>query len=235
MSQLEVEEKFQLSASVDVEAKLKALQFVPKDTITFVDWYYDTNDNYLTTHDCWLRFREKGGKGQWQLKRGKGHTSSTVYEETEGDDAVSLALSMMPDTSTSDARREPLKNEFEGFEAPELPINEPNILAPFCRLETKRSSWIVDPTNECTVYEGMEVDLDSTNTGHTVGEVETIVHDDLNVPDAKARVKALIHELTEKSEDGSGVAIGKLEHFLMTYRPDHYDQCVKCGVLQKTT
>jgi adenylate cyclase class IV len=229
MSLLEVEQKFQLTDSGDLESRLNNLGFVPKDTSMFVDWYFDTEKNYLSTQDCWLRFREKGGKGRWELKRGRGHTSSTVYEESEGEEAISIALSLAPETAKSDFGN----NEFDGFEAPKLPIDESHGLFPFCRLETTRSSWIVDPKVDGNIYAGLGVDLDATNTGHSVGEVETVVETDGEVLEAKARVEALIAKLTENSGSDEGPAVGKIEHFLMNYRPEHYDACVKSGVMQE--
>ena len=230
MSLLEVEEKFQLlSDSGDLESRLKNLGFVEKGTFKFVDWYYDTEKNTLTVQDCWLRFREKSGKGSWELKLGRGgQTSSTVYEEFIGEDAISTALSYTSETAQAE-----YSNDFEGFEVPKLPVSEEHGLLPFCRVETTRSSWMVDPNVDGVIYSGLGVDLDVTNTGHAVGEVEILVETEEEVSEAKARVKALISKLTENSGSDDGPALGKIEHYLMNYRPEHYDQCVKAGVIDE--
>jgi adenylate cyclase class IV len=231
MLSLEVEQKFQVIDSGGLEPKLRDLGFVPKGTVTFVDWYFDTDDNYLTTRDVWFRFREKGLKGVWQLKRGRGqNTASTVYEETEGENAISIVLSLTPKSA---AQKISVRSEdFDGFHAPKLPLDASHGLFPFCRLETTRSSWVIDMKNTPSVYNGLEVDLDSTNTGHTVGEVETVVNTDEEIPKAKERVEALIAKLTQNAGSQEGPATGKLEQFLINNRPEHYDACVKSGVIK---
>jgi adenylate cyclase class IV len=228
---LEVEQKFQLLDSGCLEPKLRDLGFVPKGTVTFVDWYFDTDDNYFTTRDVWFRFREKGSKGEWQLKRGRGqNAASTVYEETEGENAISIVLSLTPKSA---AQKISVRSEdFDGFHAPKLPLDASHGLFPFCRLETTRSSWAIDTTNTESIYDGLIVDLDSTNTGHTVGEVETVVDTHEEIPMAKERVEALISKLTQNSGPQEGPATGKLEQFLINNRPEHYDACVKSGVIK---
>jgi adenylate cyclase class IV len=236
LSSLEVEQKFQVIDydSSGLEPKLRDLGFVPKGTVTFVDWYFDRDDNYLTTRDVWFRFREnKGLKGVWQLKRGRGqNTDSTVYEETEGEEAISIVLSLTPKNITQ--QKISFRSEdLDGFHAPKLPLEASHGLFPFCRLETTRSSWVIDMKNTASVYNGLVVDLDSTNTGHTVGEVETVVNTDEEIPKAKERVEALIAKLTQNNAGSQqGPATGKLEHFLINNRPEHYDACVKSGVIK---
>jgi thiamine-triphosphatase len=231
---LEVEEKFEISDSQNLESRLKELGFVPSTRICFVDWYFDTEKNDLTLQDCWLRFREKAGKkGKWELKRGRGqNTSSTVYEEIEGQEAVSVALSMLPDNAFAETNGQ--IDLFEGFEVPQFTGFEKAFpLYPFCRLETWRSSWKVNPEASNNVYLGLAVDLDETNIGHSVGEVEMVVDDDSRVLDAKHRVQDLVAKLTEGEQSRDGPAVGKLEHFLTTRRPQHYAACVKSGVIIK--
>ena len=231
---LEVEQKFQLSDAAGLESKLKSLGFQPTGNITFVDWYFDNDENYLSTRDCWLRCRQKSGASQWELKRGRGHSGTTVYEEIEGDDACFEAVSVLKKggykiMGHDHERRAEI---FDGFPVPKLPIQSPHGLRPFCRLETTRSSWTVESSE--SQYVGLAVDLDATNTGHTVGEVETLC-DESEVELGKQRVQSLIEKLIVKQHASQQTAIGKLEHFLMNNRPDHYAACVASGVIQKTT
>eukprot|EP00980_Cylindrotheca_fusiformis_P007547 scaffold1561_cov129-Cylindrotheca_fusiformis.AAC.39 len=231
---LEVEEKFQLSDSTSLESRLKELGFVPSAEVSFVDWYFDTERNQLTLQDCWLRFREKAGeKGKWELKRGRSshHSSSTVYEETEGKEAVSIAVSMLP-TDTIVEKRTSNVETYDGFAVPKFTGYENGIpFQPFCRLETRRSSWKVNPNELNNVHFGLLVDLDETDTGHAVGEVEMVVEDEDGVADAKRRVRDLVIKLTEGDRRQDSPTEGKLEHFLRTRRPQHYAACVKCGIL----
>lgn len=230
---LEVEQKFQLSDLQNLESRLKLLGFVPSGRVLFVDWYFDTARSDLSLQDYWLRFREKAGEeGNWELKRGSGHnSSSTVYEEIEGQDAVSIALSMISvDECTAPTYEIP---SFEGFDAPQFAGLENEIpLYPFCRIETSRSRWETNLTDPDNAYLGLVVDLDETNTGHAVGEVEMVVEDASRVADAKRRVQELVAKLIEGVEPPDSPAVGKLEHFLMTQRPDHYAACVRSGVIR---
>jgi hypothetical protein len=129
---LEVEQKFVLTDSRDLEARLSGLDFKLDGKKTFVDWYFDTEEVRLTTQDCWFRFRDMGGNGEWQLKQGLGEKSaSTVYEETEGNVAVTNALSLLEDNT----REEPSnKSEtFDGYAIPKIPGGENSGLLPFFR------------------------------------------------------------------------------------------------------
>jgi hypothetical protein len=167
-----------------------------------------------------------GGNGEWQLKQGRGESStSTVYEETEGDVAVSNALSLLEENT----RDEPsTKSEtFDGYAIPKIPGGENCGLLPFCRLETTRSSWSAGGD-----HEGMVVDLDATNTGYGVGEVETLVEEASDIAKAKERVQSLISRITENINSDDGPAIGKLEHYLINNRPQHYQACIESGVIK---
>lgn len=233
--QLEVEQKFQLSQTADIETKLQSLGFVSQGTVTIVDWYFDNDENFLSTRDYWLRYREKAGHGQWELKVGRGHTGTTVYEEMECDQACIHAVSCLKEGGFNATDEYELTDgTFDGFDIPMFPESIGNALSyglrPFCRLETRRSSWTVD--HDESPYFGLTVDLDSTNTGHTVGEVETLC-DEAEVEAGKSRVHDLIAKICGGTYNGSNAAIGKLEHFLLMNRPWHYDMCVQSGVLQK--
>jgi adenylate cyclase class IV len=231
MPSLEVEQKFQLSKPEDLEAKLKSLGFLPKGTAFIVDWYFDTEANNLSVKDCWLRFREKSGNAQWELKMGRGDQGTTVYEEIEGEQACTVACSVLSEVNYVSKDRTQ-RRTFEGFLIPQLPIKDSHGLHPFCRLETKRSSWFMDSSE--SPFSGLVVDLDTTNTGHTVGEVETLCKDESEVAAGKQLVESLIAELTGNNGRDSQPAIGKLENFLLNNRPEHYAACVASGVLQDT-
>jgi len=243
---VEVEQKFQLSQAngdVDLETKLKTLGFVSKETITFVDWYFDVDEIYLSINDYWLRYREKlpSKSGIWQIKIGRGHScdagATTVYEEIEGDEACAVAVSFLEKGGFQAAINDEhviLDTTYDDFIIPSLPDSISEAwsygLRPFCRLETQRSSWRIDDVDN--PYFGLSVDLDSTNTGHTVGEVESLCHHS-EVEIAKARVHDLISTLCGSTQSDSDAPLGKLEHFLLSNRPWHYDLCVQSGVLQK--
>ena len=283
--ELEVEEKFVIGNNAkQLQSRLMELGFVSKgeDTV-FVDWYYDNQDCTLSTQDCWIRYREliadekeegnNSRKGQWQTKLSRhppsgssmtengaapSQSMATVYEETGGEEAVRVALSVLSSSSPEKFRIDQSRGQkfsktkkIDGYPIPLLPIEENNDnnsdygLEPFCRLETTRSSWILPPNDSNSnkhKYYGLHVDLNITNTGHNVGEVETVVSQDHEIDIAKRRIQKLVLELTKSKDDENdkdeetstkqAVAIGKLEHYLIHNRPEHYAKCVEAGTIK---
>ena len=270
---LEIEQKFQLLGDENnIEQRLKELNFIPKQTIKFVDWYFDTDDIILSTKDYWLRYRgllSSGHtddesvvvKGSWQLKKGQNDPTSrtTVYKEIEGEKAVSTAISVLIDNSINTQRStegnkkatgDDCNTTFDGFEIPKMPSSEDHtdiscLLSPFCRIVTTRSSWVYNgeaADDSDNAYNGLDVDLDMTNSGYAVGEVEAVVEKDSEILNAKRRIQNLIDELTKSSRPPSlddkkqreeRPPLGKLEHFLVNHRPDHYKVCLESGSIQR--
>ncbi|CAJ1908609.1 unnamed protein product [Cylindrotheca closterium] len=230
----EVEEKFQLSEASKVESRLKELGFVPKKQAEFVDWYFDTEKNELSLQDCWLRFRGTSNvDGDWELKKAHGEsTSTTVYEEIAGEEAISATKTILVERGCNIGEQR--ADDDNNFEAPPLPNFASDLpLRAFCRLETKRSSWQLDKEWSTQTHAGLSVDLDVTNTGYSVGEVEMVVDDKDKIKDANKRVQLLIAELTKGSAPCEGPATGKLEQFLMIHRPNHYEDCLEAGVIKR--
>jgi thiamine-triphosphatase len=244
---LEVEQKFALLDRnlEDIKARLRQAGFELDTVKEMVDWYFDVEGSVLTRHDCWLRYRQLSSSdadqtGQWELKRGQpktiqskdgaGSTESstlTVYEEIEGAAAVSTACSVLSDfnfspTSSSSAIS---TSNFQDHVVPKLGVFNTG-LEPFARIVTQRSSWkSTDKGN----WENLSVDLDSTDFGYAVGEVERVVHRQEDVEAARTQVKALIAELCNGSSDP---AVGKLEVFLKKNRLDIYQACVESGTIR---
>jgi hypothetical protein len=258
---LEVEQKFVVDDNQDdnnnnatICSKLEELGFQRKGpTVTFADWYFDDLSLLtLSLQDCWLRYREMDNQGQWQLKRRRQCSSSsnntasqksTVYEEITGNEAVNMALSIIKSADSFDVSRRDLNETEEndtllGYIAPTLPTDQRHSLKVFVRLVTTRSSWILpassDDTMDIYVNGNIQVDLDSTNTNYAVGEVETVVETEDHVPWAQAAVQRIIEKLQGKNHRGDSPPIGKLEHFLLHFRPKHYEALIQGGILMPT-
>lgn len=231
----EIEEKFVLSDLSMVESRLNGLGFVPSKKVEFVDWYFDTNKNELSLQDCWLRFRGKTNEdGEWELKRGHAESSSdtTVYEEIVGEEAISATKEILLERDYELSEQH--TGGCDNFESPPLPEFASCLpIHAFCRLETKRSSWQLDAEWPLRTHAGLSVDLDVTDTGYSVGEVEMVVEDKDQIKDANRRVQLLIAELTEGSTPCEGPATGKLEQFLITHRNEHYEACLDAGVIKR--
>jgi hypothetical protein len=243
---VEVEQKFPLppDGTAVLSSRLEELGFVCRGTEAFTDWYFDNAGIMLSTRDCWLRYRATAGRhGSWQLKRrgraADAGSSATVYEEIEGREAVDVALSTIGGEAASSgagAGPEPQDSTWDGHVIPKLPVDESHDLVPFCRLETVRTSWERRTTNDSAHDDDADhlvrVDLDCTNTGYGVGEVEIVVNHEDEVPDAEAKIRMVVDQILQGQGEVVGPPIGKLEHFLQNHRPWHYEACVKSGVLK---
>ena len=94
------------------------------------------------------------------------------------------------------------------------------------------------------------VDLDTTDFGYAVGEVEAVVQRPDQVPAARAAIAEFLDTLLlrlydnddeeqddENHDHGDGdqapkaAAVGKLEYYLQTRRPDVYQIMVEAGVV----
>ncbi len=222
--------------------------------------------------DCWIRYREKkinmggnwGWRGDWQVKRGgrmvdsdgTGDGSSTgresdgmtSYQEFQGKVAKEMILEMLSridnvEDSCRIERGDTMRtfgDVYEGHDVPLLSGGER--LVPFARFETRRSSW--ESIEEMTSsFRGLKIDLDQTDFGYAVGEVEAVFQDSREeaVREGKERIRSLVDLIMEVAY-GDGVTtsanqymhtatIGKLEYYLINNRRDHFDALVEAGVL----
>eukprot|EP00978_Attheya_sp_CCMP212_P013283 scaffold33389_cov54-Attheya_sp.AAC.6 len=238
-----------------IETRLTSLGFEksgpPK---TMIDWYYDLPAPHwiLTLQDQWLRYRqvefvmsngETKKKAGWELKIGQrtiGDTqATTVYEEIEGDLAVHSAIKTLNESSYG-ALDTPTKEIItDKTPQPQFPTNcENSGLIPFARIETLRSSWSPSSkdVNNLNVA-GLSIDLDVTDFGYAVGEVEAVVHSQDDVPLARDRITSLISMINssndgqQNGESASSTPIGKLEYFLMSAHPEHYNALHEAGIM----
>ena len=256
---IEVEEKFALPPDgswSSVENKLMQLGFVPRSggTIKFTDTYYDlAAPNWcLTPRDCWLRFRGQRineadsssptlWRGEWQLKvrRENIHDvgAATAYEEVEGDEALKRASEVLADAAVSHVKnRDDSKDQLlEG--APEAPDG----LVPFAQFETSRSSWIVsNDAKSSSEYVGLTVDIDATDFGYGVGEVEALLKKEDDMADTRKRIGKLVEQISgaiaNKNDDLSVSPhlppLGKLETYLLERSRDHYETIIAAGIFK---
>lgn len=223
----EVERKFVLDdveAVVAIESKLMELGLFKVGEKFMVDWYFDLSVPVLTPMDNWLRYREVSGtSGSWQLKKGEQHSSGcTVYDEIEGDEAIQQALALVTGTAVQLPTK--LNAQHRGYLVPDLP--DPSCgLEPFCRLETNRTTWKYAHGDS----RSLTVDLDRSNYGYMVGEVELVVDTKEQVHEAQSRIDEFMRKLIPEQITDSPPAIGKLEHYLKFHRPEHYRACIESG------
>jgi thiamine-triphosphatase len=228
-SSIEVEQKFSLNDrnTEDVKIRLKGLGFAPSDSIEMTDWYFDVPSYDVLRKDCWLRYRSQStNQGQWQLKKGQSdHVgSSTVYEEVEGMDAVKMACDLV-----SSSPKDKPGFSYEGFTVPDFPVSGTSFF-PFARIFTQRTTWKnTDKEDQAC----LSVDLDTTDFGYAVGEVEVVVEDRTDIDSARLRIRSLIESLRDADEDEDPPqATGKLEYYLQRNRPLLYGICLESGVIR---
>ena len=245
--ELEVEEKFIISSMEDIEQQLKKNGFSERKKVEFTDVYYDIPQQFypLSLNDYWLRYRyennnKSSSSGIWQLKcripsttnNDNNHvtTTTTVYQEYQGDEALERICIFLQNINNekNDDDDGGLLSKEQLDTLMDCPTNilpmelvKSNVQA-FAKFTTIRSSWNQDTTT-------MSVDLDGTDFGHVVGEVEMIVSKEEDIPMAKQKIQQLLQTLEISSDNNS--AAGKLETYLQKYNPTHYNACHQAGIL----
>ena len=265
-SELEVEKKFPLSNDPDASSNLKqtlsSLDFEMTHQEEFVDWYFDlpAPNWYFSLNDIWIRYREKkwkldrntyGWRGVWQVKRGKPRNSSakendgmTVYEEYQGVAAKEMILDLLCTLENEenclvfDGSTETLPSS-EYNDIPHLDGAEK--LVPFSKFKTFRTCWQVpDSVQDNNSFRGLKVDIDTTDIGFAVGEVEAVFQSDSSekvIDLEKEKIRKLVKLLLSSQVNGNGntecdaISMGKLEYFLFTNSKEHYDACIQAGVI----
>jgi len=207
----EVERKFTLQ-SCDAERIRGDDSFLACGTKTIVDEYYDNRSLTLTTKDTWLRHRGEN----WELKVPAMVDASgiTQYQEICGVAGVAEHLSVNLDSEDLFS----LALDRQGFQV-------------FAEIRT---------TREMFRKQGLEIVLDSTDFGYCVGEVEILVsrREDIDAAADKILKFLKVHGLTDSdicSEPAGHTkqAAGKVDTYLRTYRPDHYQALVTAGVVKQ--
>jgi CYTH domain len=198
--------------------------------------------------------------GQWQLKRGTRHDhhsggATTVYEELTGTDALNAASLLLQSferltTDPVHSSDDSLSQQW-GHDAVAPPLTLGNHqLIPFARISTRRQSWTRSPDWNNSSYEAsncllpmlqgtpylIQVDLDTTDFGYGVGEVEVVVANSGEV----SKIRDLIRQLSEyfgqetavAEASSTAITVGKLEYYLQRYRRDLYQVCIDAGTMK---
>jgi hypothetical protein len=234
--------------------------------------------------------------GGWQLKRGSrpadgqpaqggagaiasaAATAATVYEETEGIQAVALAYALAAvvpsgrrqDLSKDDGLSESsvvnARSPSSSSQPPALvPAASPEDLIVLARIVTRRSRWRYfeqarenqstgededgrEDRREWHPYSLLAVDIDWTDFGYAVGEVEVLV--DAGEGERRAQGIREAKELIERflrdviHHDPGGVAVpaaspvaaqGKLERYLARFRPTLYHALLEAGIISSSS
>lgn len=166
---VEVERKFKVTA--DTKIKLVEIGAELQKEKVFLDKYYDNPDYSLTLKDCWLRRRNES----WELKVVNGQftkLASQYQEITETNEIVDF-----------------LVNHFHRFDLKHLPVDQviqKLDLQPFVEFTTTRQTYFLP---ECII------DLDLTDFGYQVGEIEVMATDKSQIPRALETITSVAGKL----------------------------------------
>eukprot|EP00591_Stephanopyxis_turris_P006556 CAMPEP_0195509826 /NCGR_PEP_ID=MMETSP0794_2-20130614/2651_1 /TAXON_ID=515487 /ORGANISM="Stephanopyxis turris, Strain CCMP 815" /LENGTH=300 /DNA_ID=CAMNT_0040637133 /DNA_START=222 /DNA_END=1124 /DNA_ORIENTATION=+ len=211
--------------------------------------YHSDDDANESSND------KKKKTSEWQLKRrplsmmrdNNKPAAATVFEEINGEEAIQTVIDFCLTANNA-------KNETNGFLGA-ANTEKDNILTkgygicpsihmlpqdcgliPFAKFETRRTSWAImsaagiDDSSTSSDHDGLTVDLDGTDFGFMVGEVETIVNEETGIEEAKGRIARLVGEIAGGVDDNDRELMhGKLTTYMMRHRRDQYEACVKAG------
>lgn len=262
-SELEVEKKFPVpedpTAFTNLKQTLTSLGFQMTHEEEFVDWYFDLPGPnwHFSLNDIWIRYREKkwkmnnnyGWRGVWQVKRrdaaegdtGKESDGMTVYQEYQGAAAKEMILELLCniDEESCNIVLDESESTLPGSGYSDVPhLDGAELLVPFSKFKTFRSCWqIPDSVSDNNKFVGLKVDIDRTDIGYAVGEVEAIFEsnsNDAEVELQKKNIRDLVDLLTAGQKAGTNeetMSMGKLEYFLRVNSRTHYEACIKAGVI----
>eukprot|EP00166_Cyanidium_caldarium_P003365 ctg_325.g92 len=205
---LEVEKKFVLSP----ETEQRLLEILSsssssssssrsRQTLRFTDIYYDAAHTWtLTSSNRWLRQRQ----GVWELKvpiTGASQRRLDAYRELVFEADIRAELGWAPAEALAAGR-----------------------IAAFAHIETERVSIMGEHAGR-----RVRIDLDRADYGYTVGEIETLAHDEDDVAAAERDVLALAVAAGLQAQESPR---GKLAEFLHRHRPEHYAALMRAGILR---
>jgi len=142
----------------------------------------------------------------------------------------------------------------DGYRIPKLPdksIECGIVLVPFARIKTTRSSWKMEVKTEDNGNDNgdndnqnnnndstkqskqLTVDIDATDFGHMVGEVEQVVNREEDVSASKEHIKEIISQIIGGQGSDHTPVLGKLELYMIRNRKKHFDACVKGGSMKE--
>lgn len=198
---IEVEIKFPLIKNNEQLITADA-KFIAEKQVT--DIYYDSASKRLTLSDWWLRCRN----GQFELKTPvdatKKHSAFVArrYNELTADAEIMAALKLSGEDLAQALQQ--------------------NRIVPFATINTTRRAW---------QHGEFHIDIDRTDFGYAIGEVEKLVPDPAQVKKAEQELQNFLFERHIAYSQGH---LGKVAHYLQKHAPDHFHQLVEARVISHT-
>ena len=188
---IEVEHKF--TVTLLTRQQLEAMGAKRKTICTFTDVYLDVKCNTLMLSDCWLRKRD----GAWELKHplvdcaggqsiGVGQVSDR-YNELQSEDDILTFLRTVIATEIDICN--------SGAKSLDQLVQE-GTLTRIAEFETTRETYVCKNDRHREMSGSVvHVDLDETNFGYVVGEVELMVGRGEDIPAAEAKTLAIAKQI----------------------------------------
>jgi thiamine-triphosphatase len=194
---IEVEKKFLLTEAQKGRL-IEGAQFVAEKKIH--DVYFDTPDYRLTTKDWWLRSRD--GRFEIKIPLHDIHhpeKGTTQYRELETEDEIRRAIGL------------PQKNDFMS----DLKAANYRSVADILTTRTKYK------------YGEFTIDLDVTDSGYELAEIELMVPQPADMEQAVQKILAFA------AERGLGIEArrGKVLEYIRRNNPAHFQALMDAGVI----
>lgn len=173
---MEVERKFWYD--FDIGKRLIDLGAKRTNNNRLIDEYYDNLDSYfLLFNDYLLRCRQKGGqKSVWELKYPSGgEKNSTLENYMELTDSSEIIRSICALSKKTPKNLETIDS-----------LNDAFSLKPFVTINSTRRSYLID---------GLKVDLDETDFGYKLGEIEVILDQPIDLKQSLGKISSLTSRL----------------------------------------
>jgi predicted adenylyl cyclase CyaB len=155
------------------------------------DVYYDTADHALTKRSIWLRARSGKFELKFPMDITRREKGVTSYDEIEDDAPISQKLGFPAGEPLSQALAS------RGYR-------------PFARITTDRSKY---------EKEGFHIDVDRTDFGHSVVEIELMIAEKSDMPAAKKRI---VNFAEKQGIPTTEIVRGKVIEYLRRNDPDHF-------------
>lgn len=194
---IEVEKKFNLSGE-EISRLTQDAEYLGERVYT--DTYIDTPDYFLTRNDIWLRSRD--GKFELKLPMKGSEASNGRLDQFREIDTEREIMELM--------QLNPCGTLQETLEA--------NGYVPFAIINTVRKKYQKGD---------FIIDLDGTDFGYNIGEIERMVDDPSQMEDAVQQILdfSQVHSLT------IAPVRGKVIEYVRRNNPDHYNALLEAGVI----
>lgn len=167
----------------------------------FTDTYYDDAGFSLTTKDVWLRARE--GRFELKVPMNTAIEERVIdrYRELETDKEIATQLKLPEDRTLADTLRA------AGY-------------APFCTIATTRKKYKKDSYN---------IDLDATDFGYHVAEIEYMVNEESEI---EAATQKIVEYGKAHGLSGDDIIRGKVAEYLRRNDPAHFQTLIDAKVIK---